>query len=438
MIVGIHLAVTCVLVLSEWHATSSTALVTTARANDAKAIWIEAGRPIQGVHEVNGWIFAGHREAVDPDSAGFDSVDMDACKQTAMDCLVRHCAGEGKFDSPLAAPLNALVDGEMWSWYSGKLRTAGSIWIEARRTGGHDVAVIALPAQSCRAMPKRAQWRDHLIEVARESQNWIVVAAVAETVESADKAEAEELVASRLRGATPKAAPVWPTAFVKVPNPLGPDDIQGLGLGDLARLAAIRPGDRLLWEALAKCCLDLGLLTGAETVRKAPTALGWPIPAPTEGSVSWQRVPVGDLPPALVAVVRSGGSIPATQAPPLEASKLAQSAFFDNEPDLAVAESKAREASAVPDADALNLLAAIRLARADADKSDLLQSLALSTQASAIAPAHPFARVNSVRALQRLGWRDSVQTALSGLPAYPDGSWQKRQADSIEDWLSSK
>ncbi|MCE2883185.1 MAG: hypothetical protein LW636_12635, partial [Planctomycetaceae bacterium] len=58
-----------------------------------------------GVHESEGWIFSCHREPIDPNSAGFEGVELASSKEEAMLQLVRHCTGAGSIGDGLASTL---------------------------------------------------------------------------------------------------------------------------------------------------------------------------------------------------------------------------------------------------------------------------------------------------------------------------------------------
>jgi hypothetical protein len=388
-----------------------------------------------GIHEAEEWIFSCHREPIDPNSVGFEGVELASCKEEAMLQLVRHCTGAGSIGDGLASPLPSLLEDAYLSWYSGRIRTVGTTWVESRRTGGHDIAVLALPRDACATMPKRSAWRKSAREVADSSQSWIVSAALAEGADPAVRKELLELAALRIDESVKPIAPAWPEALVKLPDLIASDKLASLGVGDLARLAAMRPGDRAIWGALAQRCRDLGLTKTATLIDATPTRLGWPSPAPIADAHVWSSVPTDGLPAALAAVIRHAGAIPAKGTTGSAAEKSATKAYSAMTPDLAEAEARAREACSMPNANALSLLAAIRLSRADATTTDLLQALAFAHQAAALDGQHPFAAVNMARALKRLGWREHAKAALAALPPSPEGSWQQREATLIAEWL---
>lgn len=403
---------------------------------DATSAWVALGRPAEGVHLRDGWVISCYRQPIDPASRGFESVEIAACKQEAMLQLVMRCTGDGAVADTLGPALRGTVESAFMTWYGGKVMTSGATWVEAERRSGHDLAVLALPESACAAMPRRTDWRSHAREVAAESESWILVAAIAQVADAKDTATLRTMVADRLRKSMVARDASWPSAFIKLPDALPETQLKGLGLGDLARLAAMRPGDGALWSALAERCTEAGLALGAEEVRGTATLLGWPTPAAAVEPDRWSAVEVGDLPPPLVAVVRHAGAIPAKAAPKGDVERRAEEAFFAKEPRIAEAEALAREACAKPSADALNLLAAIRLADAGASRHALMQALAFSTQASALDAKHPYARVNAARAMQRLGWKEQVRSALAGMPPAP-GAWQQREIDKMAKWVEA-
>lgn len=414
------------------------ALAAAPPAADARAAWAAAGSPSSGVVEAGGWVFAGHRQPADPASRGFESVELAGCKQEAMVLLVDHCTGSGDVAVGIDASIRPAVESEFGAWYSGKVQTAGSTWVEARRAEGHDVAVVALPEEACRSMPKRREWRTSALDVAAASESWVIAAALAEVAEPARRQEAAALASARLRASVAAPGPTWPAGWLKLPGPIPAATSGALGLGELAKLCAMRPGDRALWQALAGRCRATGLVAAAAEVERLPDTLGWPRAAAIEGPGGWAAIEAGDLPPALVAVLRSGGSIPARAAPESESDRAAMAGFFASTPDLALVESKAREGCTVPSPGSLNLLAAVRLANARATRRDLFLALAFATQAAAIQPEHPYAAVNALRALQRLGLREAAAEALESIPAVRPGSWQAGEVAKVQQWIEAR
>lgn len=404
------------------------------RQGDASSAWTALGRPSEGLHLRDGWVISCFRQPIDPASKGFESVEIAACKQEAILQLVMRCTGDGEVADTLHPALRGTVESAYTSWYGGKVMTSGATWVATERRSDHDLAVLALPESVCASMPRRADWRLHAREVAAGSESWIPIAAIAQAADAKDVTALRTMIADRLRKSTAARGASWPSAFIKLPDALPQSQLKGLGLGDLARLAVMRPGDGALWTALAERCTEAGLALGAEEVRGAPSLLGWPAPAAAVEPDRWSAVEVGDLPPPLVAVVRHAGAIPAQAAPKGEVERRAGEAFFAKEPRLAEAESLAREACTKPSPDALNLLAAIRLADPSASRHALMQALAFSTQASALDANHPFARVNAARAMQRLGWKEQVRSALAAMPP-ASGAWQQREIERLSAWV---
>jgi hypothetical protein len=401
-----------------------------------KALRVSIGADrVAGVHESGQWIFSCHREPIDPNSSGFESVELASCKEDAVLQLVRHCTGAGSIGDGLAGPLPSLLEDAYCSWYSGCIQTGGTVWVESRRVDGYDEAVLALPLDACAAMPKRSEWRKSARSVAESSKNWIVAGVLAECVDPTVRKDLLEIAVVRIDAGLKTAAPTWPEALLKLPDLIPADKIASLDLESLARLASMRPGDRCLWSALAQRSRDLGLIQAAALLDATPTRLGWPSPAPLADSHAWRSVPTDGLPAALAAVIRHGGAIPAKGTTGSAAEKSATEAYFAKPPDLVEAEARAREACGMPSAEALNLLAAIRLSRADATTTDTLHALAFARQATALDGQHPFAAVNMARALQRLGWREHAKIALEALPPFPEGSWQQRETSRIAAWL---
>ena len=388
-----------------------------------------------GIHESEQWVFSCHREPIDPNSTGFESVELASCKEDAVLQLVRHCTGAGSIGDGLAGPLPSLLEEAYSSWYSGQIQTASTTWVESRRADGYDIAVLALPLDACASMSKRSEWRKSARSVAESSKSWIVAGALAECADPMIRKDLLEIAVVRIDSGLTKAAPTWPEALVKLPDLIPVDTITSLDLNSLARLASKRPGDRSLWSALAQRSRNLGLTQAAAIIDATPTRLGWPSPAPLADSHAWRSVPTDGLQAALAAVIRHGGAIPARGTSGSAAEKSATKAYSAKPPELVEAEARAREACGMPNANALNLLAAIRLSRADATTTDLLHALAFARQATTLDGQHPFAAVNMARALQRLGWREHAKVALDALPPFPEGSWQHRETTRIAEWL---
>ena len=408
------------------------------QAPDARSAWTAAGSPSTGAVETGGWVFAGHRQPADPASRGFEAVELAGCKQEAMVLLVDHCTGSGEVAPGIHSSISPAVESAFRSWYSGKVQTAGATWVETRRADGHDVAVVALPIDACRGMPKRREWRANALDVAAAAESWLIAAALAEVLEPERRDEAVALASSRLRASVAAPGPTWPAAWLRLPGPITAGTTDALGIGELAKLCAMRPGDRALWRVLADRCRGTGLARAAAAVGQLPDDLDWPKPADIGGTGGWAAIEAGDLPPALVAVLRSGGAIPAKPAPEGESDRAAAAGFFAIAPDLALAETKAREACAVPSPGSLNILAAIRLADARATTRELLEALAFATQSAAIQPEHPYAAVNALRALQRLGRREAAAEALKALPTARPGSWQAREVAKVRNWIEAR
>jgi hypothetical protein len=405
-----------------------------AAITDAAAAWASLGRPTQGVHEADGWVFSCYQQAVDPASTGFQTLEIAACKQEALLQLVARCAGQIRFPESLKPPFRAIGDAAFANWYSGRLATAGVVWVHADRMRDQDVVVVALAATTCEAIGKQSGSSVQLREVAAQSESWIVTAAIAEIAGREDLPEVMAIFTKQFRQGIPPCSTQWPEALVKMPNGIPEAQLGALGLGELAQLARLRPGDLALWNALADRCKEVGLEIAAKEVQATPAALDWPKPAEILAPETWAGVDVADLPAELVAVVRSGGAVPAKPSAKDNAEKRATDAYAAKNPDLAKAEVLARMACRSPSPDALNLLAAIRLADPACKRPVLLQALAFSTQATVLDGSHPFARINALRAMQRLGWRDQVKAGLESLrPA--EGAWQRREIERLSAWV---
>lgn len=402
--------------------------------SDATSAWTVLGRPTDGVHVADGWVVSCFQQPIDPSSAGFKSVEITACKQEALLQLVARCAGEVQIATVLRSPLRETVEDAFATWYGEKLNTAGVVWVQAARMREHDLAVVALPETACDAMPKRSDWKSHVRDVAAQSESWIITAAIAELADPKDLPELRARVTRQIRASIMPVTAQWPEALIRLPHGIPTEQLSALGLGELAQLACIRPGDTTLWSTLANRCGDVGLKIAAEELAGVVAVLAWPKPAEIVAPDSWAKVDVGDLPPALIAVVRMGGAVPANPSAKGDAEKRASDAFAARNPNLGEAEALARAACGNPSPDALNLLAALRLADANCSRAGLLQALAFSTQAVALDADHPFARINVVRAMQRLGWREQVQAAMKSLAAL-DGAWQRREIERLSAWV---
>jgi hypothetical protein len=277
-----------------------------------------------------------------------------------------------------------------------------------------------------------------LPEVANSTTDWIVPAALLEACDDRSRERVQAIAIERLGGAVERAADRWPAGFLKLPHGVPSEVLAKLSLADMVKVAATRPGDAAIWELVAKRCEASHLVRAAEIVRGLGRNLKWPQPAPTGVGKPWSDVPVGDLPTPLVGIVRAGGAIACRASSKSEACRAALTAFSAMTPNVALAESKAREAAVRPEPDALNILAAIRLADPQADGDTLRHALAFAWQARVLAPDHQYAAVNVLRAMRRLGMRDDAATFLKTVPPAEEGTWAHRELTSISEWLVPK
>jgi hypothetical protein len=286
-------------------------------------------------------------------------------------------------------------------------------------------------------MPTGIQWRRSVGDVADWSSGWIVPVALLEAADSRESARIERIGRERLLASLERPIDEWPSGFTKLPGGLPESAEARLSLAELAAVAAKRPGDVVLWRSVARRCAKMGMERGAALVLDLSSQARWPGPAPEQASSPWSAVDDEGLPASLVAVLRCGGSIACGRSRPGSDTAAAQSAFFAKVPDLASAEARAMAAATRPDPDALNLLAAIRLADPAAASGRLLQALAFAWQARALDPTHPYASTNVLRALRRLSMREEAEAFMRNTPSSAPGSWAQRERDKVAAWLGN-
>jgi len=396
--------------------------------------WRAVGSPASGVVSTDAWVFSGTERASNPDSKGFEMVELAECQQLSVEALVLHCVGTPNAADPrLPAEVRQIIDSALDGWTSLQVKTAGLVWVSLERSAGQDRAVAALPAAACTKLAELRDWTPRVVEMAQRDPSWLVPAALT-AVAPADATTRAllTLVAGRIDSATRQ--PKWPEGFIRLPQGIAERECKALTLQELAQILELRSGDPVVLKAMCDRCNGLGLTAVASELKGLRTTLGWSEVAP-EPNGPWTLVDCTGLQPQLIAIVRAGGAIPAQAAPPSTVATQAARAFQLSPPDLDAAERLASEAAKSPIPDALNLLAAIRLSKPDAGPTDLAQALAFAWQARALAPDHPYADVNIIRALQRLGQRDQARALLAIAPKGTEGSWRHRQLMSLTETL---
>jgi hypothetical protein len=405
---------------------------------DASSAWESAGRPTDGVYEKSGWVLSCFSQQAELGSDSFAEVDLAGCKQEATIAMVEHCAGKAKLPASVPAPVRPMVESALSGWFAYRVQASGVTWVHCARSKGVDLVVMALPAQACKDIPRGIDWLPSTPDIAAWTKGWVIAGALVEACDGNARERVAAIMGERMIGSLDAPAEVWPVGFTKLPEGLPTDAESKLSLQDLAVIAGKRPGDVALWSRVADRCESMQMREAAQAARGLPERAKWPQPAPSPSGHSWSGVQTGDLPGCLVAVIRTGGGIACRASTPGDVSREAQQAFFAKTPDLLTAEVKAREAAAMPDPDALNLLAAIRLADSRASDDTLRQALAFAWQARAVRPSHPYAAINALRAMQRLSMPDEARALLQTLPTATPDTWARRETDKVSAWLATK
>jgi len=413
-------------------------LASSATAADPTSEWINAGQPTNGVKASGEWVFSCVSRPVDIDSLGFADVELAECKQEAIEALVTHYVGDTAPTADLPDALFEVVAPTICKWSIARVQAGGMSWIRSDRTGQTDTVVLAVPVSVCESLPRGSNWTLKAADVAASSTGWIAAAAILEAADATEKGQVAALVADRLAASVTRPDGNWPMGFVKLPEGLPFAAAQQLSLVELAAIAASRPGDSELWMFMAQRCDAMGMRRGAAIVRSQVDSMGWPSPAPLPARQSWALIPTRGLTPELVAVVRAGGGIACQASPPGISSRAAMQAYLSQPPVPSVAESKAREAATLPDADALNLLAALRLLDPSASEDTLGHALAFAWQAHALANDHPYARINVLRAMQRLSMKTDAVEFLRSVPPAEVGTWSHRELSKIMAWIGEQ
>jgi hypothetical protein len=399
-------------------------------------LWKSAKFPANGVAAADNWVFSSIERASDPASAGFSTIEISECQQMAVDALMFHCVRELPLDPKTPNEVRAILRPSLEGWACEKVAMSGIIWIVRERSDQKDRVVAALPRQTCTELARLQDWTSHALEISGQSSFWLVPAVLTAFPDSSEihSALLREAI-NRLRAIAQRSA--WPEGYLLYPRGVSQSECSTLGLGELGRLLELRPGDPVVLGALSERCESLGLKSLRAELVKVKEALGWP-----RSALAWapflQEIDCAGLPSHLVAIVRSGGAIPASAAPASVESIDAARAYKQSPPDLESAERLAVAAARQPIPDALNLLAALRLAKDDATVSQLAQALAFAHQARNLEPRHPYADVNVVRALQRLGKSKEALTELKSLPPVSVGSedsWRAKQIKALQKGL---
>lgn len=402
---------------------------------DALSAWEAAGRPNNGVHEYGSWVLSCYSQPAEVGSEGFAEIDLAACKQEATIAMVEHCAGSPSSPPSLPKSLQPMVQSAVSGWLMYRVQTSGITWVRCGRSNGVDLAVMAIPATACRTIPHGIEWLPSAVDIAVSTKGWVIPGALLEASEGEARGRIATIMTERLSASIESPVGTWPSGFLKLPGGLPADIEAQLSLADLATLAAKRPGDSALWIHVAERCESMQMHQAAQIVRLLPRKAEWIGPAPMPSGRRWSSAQTNELPVALVAVVRAGGGIACNASAAVDASREATAAYFAKIPDLITAEAKGREAAALPDPDALNLLAALRLVDPQASEAAMCQALAFAWQAQALAPTHPYAKVNVLRAMRRLSMRDEAATLLKSMPPASAGSWARREIDNVKGWL---
>ncbi len=404
-------------------------------SGDATSAWDRAGRPTNGIQEAEDWVLSCISQPIDPESLQFAGVEIEACKQQAIEALITHYVGARFIPESIPAQMRPLVDTAVAGWLVDQVRLGGATWVRAGRGDTADCVVLAVPREVCMTLPRGEGWTRSLPNLAAAAEGWVVPAALLEAADEASGETVARIVLDRLAASIEPVTDRWPSGFIEVPEGISPAALGEVSLESLSAIAAMRPGDAFLWEELAIRCEADRMTLAARIVRQLPKHMGWPLPSPDAVGKTWADVPTEELPESLTFVVRAGGGIPARSSDPGVASREATAAFFSKEPDPLLAESKAREASVLPDPDALNLLAALRLLDPLATDDAIRHALAFAWQAQTLSPDHPYARVNVLRAMHRLGMRDEARQFLKTVRAPKAGTWAAREIDVISRWL---
>jgi hypothetical protein len=398
--------------------------------------WRAVGSPASGVVSTDAWVFSGIERISNHGSKGFEMVELSECQQLSVEALVLHCVcGKGS-DTNLPAEVRRIVDSAVNAWTLLQVKTAGLVWVALERTADRDRAVAALPRTACAELAALRNWAPRVVEIAEENPSWLVPAAL--TSVARDDAATRALLTLMTRRIDAFARQQnWPEGFVCLPQGVTAKECKALTLDELARLMELRPGDPVILMEVSNRFDGFGLTSVARELKTLPARLGWSSAAP-EPNQPWLHVDCSGLKPHLVAIIRAGGAIPAQAAPASNASLKALRAFQGSPPDLVAAERLASEGAERPIPDALNLLAALRLARNDATVGQLSQALAFAYQSRNLEPRHPYADINVVRALQRLGKVEEALTELGSLPPVSVGSedsWRAKQIKALQKVL---
>ncbi len=404
---------------------------------DPSDAWSALGQPRSGVHMTADWVISCFSQPSAKGSESFEQIELAACKQEALQAAIGHCAGVPTVPERLAPGLGAIIEAAVSRWVAMGVPTQGLVWIRSERAGGQDLAVMALPRLACDAMPRGTDWLLKFMDVAESSEGWIAPAALLEAVPEAGREPLKRLLRERLRREFSALATEWPTGFTKLPSGVPRTSAAGFTVEELLSLAAKRPGDRVIWSMVVDRCRSMHLQVASSLLQDWPDVAGWPSPVPGTGEGEWSVVAVDGLPAPLIAVIRSGGTVACSRSSPSTATRAAESAFSSSPPDPAAAEQHAREAALSPDADALNLLAALRLAEQSASRDAAWQALAFAWQARSLAPDHPYATVNAVRAMRALNLRQAAAEVLPTIPKPAEGSWAHRELAKLSTWLQA-
>lgn len=415
------------------------ALLVGAALDDPTAVWKSIAQPTLGggVIEEGGWTFAYYREVADPKAKGFEDLQRAGAQQEALEALVYHCCGKPEIPADVTDSVRRILELSIADRWSYRASTAGITWVELIANDKETCAVAALPANTCAGMPRRGEWRSDGLTIATNSESWIVPAALVEVADLNERDQVLAIVDSRASALLPTASTGWPAGWVRLPDGIPKKSLEALSIDDLLKVARSRAGDRMLWDELIERKKAEGFVQAATSLRRACERSQWPVPAPCPTNTTWLGVDVQGFPASLIATIRSGGSILCRDTPSKAATARAKAAYFAKVPDVGLAEREAIAACANPDADALNLLAAIRLASDSPSSDQLLQALAFAQQAIVLMPSHQFATVNNLRALKALGLKNEARAVLARVPPPPKGSWQEKHVDTVREWLST-
>lgn len=405
--------------------------------DDPALIWKSLAKApdCPGIVQYGDWLFCCYSETADPLAVGFEDIQRSGAQQEVVEALVAHCCGQPDLPTDLSKPVLRLIKLCVSDRWSQKVSTAGILWVELKANDKETRAVAAMPSRTCTQMPRRGDWRQDGLAIALSSESWIVPAALVEVSDIKDRDQVHSILESRVCALLPTALVGWPAGWIKLPEGIPQSRIDALTVEDLIKVARTRAGDATLWRQVVARTNGEGFSLASVAITGCLDRQRWPIPAPHPPDREWSQVDVTGLPAALVATIRSGGSIVCLNAPAGEETSRANAAFFAAKPDLPTAEKEALAACNKPCADALNLLAAIRLASTSPTTDYLLQALAFSQQAVVLMPNHPFASINKIRALRGLRMRDEVTAALADLSVPATGSWQAKQIQLIREWL---